>query len=294
MPQTTKSLFADGDFAGRVAFVTGAASGIGNGLARVLAGRGARLAIADVRADAIERAAHELRQTGGEVEPFVVDVADRAAMTECAAAVAERFGAVHLVINNAGIAQVGTPMDEVDEQTYRWMFDVNVHGVTNGMAAFAPFLRTNGAGGGHIVNVSSIAGLFLVPQWHIGLYSATKMAVIPLSLGMRLALSPSNIGVSVVCPGRIWSELRSNSAALSPSGGSLVSDLPDDIDENVMTAAHAAEVILHGVVNDRAFILPHPERSSDVAEYHKRIADEFEYWASALPDIPVEAEGSQS
>jgi len=291
MSQTRQPLFADADFADKVVFVTGAASGIGNGLARALARRGARVAIADVRAEAIEQAAHDLRDTGAVVEPFAVDVADREAMMACAASVAERFGAVHLVINNAGIAQVGTPLDQVDERTYRWMFDVNVHGVTNGMAAFTPYLRSNGTGGGHIVNVSSIAGLFLVPEWHIGLYSSTKMAVIPLSLGMRLALAPSNIGVSVVCPGRIWSELRSNSASLAPGGGALVSNLPDDIDEDVMSAAQAAEIILHGVTNDRAFILTHPDHATDVAEYHKLIEDEFAYWKSALPDIPAAPKG---
>lgn len=291
MVQTGRPLFADGDFADKVVFITGAASGIGNGLARALAQRGACVAIADVRADAIDQAAHDLRDTGAAIEPFTVDVADRAAMAACAASVVDRFGAVHLVINNAGIAQVGTPMDQVDEQTYRWMFDVNVHGITNGMAAFAPLLRSNGGGGGHIVNLSSMAGLFLAPEWHIGLYSATKMAVIALSLGMRLALAPTNIGVSVVCPGRIWSELRSNSAALSPGGGALVSNLPEGIDDQVMTAAQAAEIILHGVMQDRAFILTHPEHAKDVAEYHKLIADEFEYWRSALPDIPAAAEG---
>src|SRR3546814_7127508 len=154
------------------------------------------------------------------------------------------------------------------------MVEVNVQGVSNGMAAFAPKLKANGAGGGHIVNTSSMAALFMVPGWHIGLYAATKMAVIPLSLGMRLALSPSNIGVSVICPGRVWSDLRRNSASLAPHAGPQVSNLPDDIDDKVMTAAHAARLILAGIAADRALILTHPEHAKEVSDYHASIMDE--------------------
>jgi NAD(P)-dependent dehydrogenase (short-subunit alcohol dehydrogenase family) len=277
-------LFAGGNFAGRVAFITGGASGIGNGLARLLAERGARVAIADVRAEAIEAAAHALGGTGAEILPIVLDVTDRQAMINAADLVEKRFGAVHLVVNNAGIAQVGTPLDQVDEDTYRWMFEVNVHGVFNGMAAFAPRLKSNGAGGGHIVNTSSIAGLFMMPDWHIGLYAASKMAVIPLSLGMRLALASHNIGVSVVCPGRVWSDLRRNSAALAPHAGPQVSNLPDDIDDKVMTPARAADLVLAGVIADRALILTHPEHAQEVADYHALIMDEFTYWATAAKE----------
>src|SRR3546814_3836791 len=102
------------------------------------------------------------------------DVCSSDLVMDAADIVEKRFGAVHLVANNAGIAQVGTPLDQVDDETYRWMFEVNVHGVSNGMAAFAPKLKANGAGGGHIVNTSSMAALFMVPGWHIGLYAATK------------------------------------------------------------------------------------------------------------------------
>jgi len=278
----TKRLFADDDFAGRVAFVTGAASGIGHGLARLLAERGARLAIADVRAEAIEETAHGLRDTGAEIIALPLDVTDRQAVVDAADTVEKYFGAVHLVANNAGIAQVGTPLDQVDEDTYRWMFEVNVHGISNGMAAFAPKLKANGAGGGHIVNTSSMAGLFMVPGWHIGLYAASKMAVIPLSFGMRLALSPYNIGVSAVCPGRVWSDLRRNSALLAPHAGPQVSNLPDDIDDKVMTPAQAARIILSGVVADRALILTHPEHAREVSDYHALIMDEFAYWSTAV------------
>jgi len=282
----SRRLFASGDFGGRTAFITGAASGIGHGLAGALAEQGCRIAIADVRIDAIEDAAHRLGDTGAEIMAIPLDVTDRHAMFDAAAAVEQRFGAIHLVANNAGIAQVGTPLDQVDEEVYRWMFEVNVHGISNGMAAFVPKLRANGAGGGHIVNTSSMAGLFMVPGWHIGLYAASKMAVIPLSLGMRLALAPDNIGVSVVCPGRVWSDLRRNSASLAPGAGPQVSNLPDDIDDKVMTPARAAQLILAGVAADRALILTHPEHAQEVADYHALIMSEFDYWSEAVRHLP--------
>lgn len=286
MSDSSRRLFASGDFAGRTAFVTGAASGIGYGLARGLAERGARIAIADIKAEAVEEAAHRLADTGAEIIAIPLDVTDRAAMTAAADTVEEHFGAVHLVANNAGIAQVGTPLDEIDERTFRWMFEVNLHGVANGMAVFAPRLNANRAGGGHIVNTASVAGLFMMPGWHMGLYSASKMALIPLSLGMRLALAPANIGVSVVCPGRVWSDLRRNSAMLAPNAGPQVSNLPADIDDDVMTPARASQIILAGIAADRALILTHPEHVHETAAYHALIMDEFAYWAEAVARLP--------
>jgi short-subunit dehydrogenase len=157
----------------------------------------------------------------------------------------------------------------------------------NGMQAFVPKLRRHGEGG-QIVNTSSIAGLYTVPGWHIGLYTGTKMAVVALSLGMRLALADCDIGVSVFCPGRVRSELRSNSASLGPQGTAVVSQVPAEVDLNVMSAERAAQIVLAGIVADRAIILSHPNHAADVAAYHATILAEFAYWKDAVPNIAPE------
>jgi NAD(P)-dependent dehydrogenase (short-subunit alcohol dehydrogenase family) len=284
MSGNSRAGFEAGKFAGRTAFITGAASGIGFGLAQALARAGANIAIADVRADALEQARRSLEADGAKVMAAVLDVGDRERFFAVADEVEERFGNVHLLVNNAGIAHTGTPLDQVDAQTIDWLFAVNVFGVTNGMAALVPRMRRHREGG-HIVNTSSMAGLFMVPGWHIGLYSSTKMAVVALSLGMRLALAEVGIGVSVLCPGRVRSDLKSNSATLGPHPDPLVSNVPPEVELTVMTAARAAQIVLAGIQANRSIILTHPDHDVDVAAYQRTIMDEFAYWKAAVPGI---------
>lgn len=287
MIQPVSRLFSDGRFEGRSTIITGAASGIGFALAKALVTRGACVAMADVRKEAVEEAAHSVDPSGRQVTPIPLDVRSRDKVEAAADVSHQRFGPPHLVVNNAGVARLGGSLEDVDEATSHWLIDVNVHGVLNGIGVFGPRIRANGLGGGHILNTASLGGLFMAPGWHVGLYAGSKMAVVALSLDLRMTMARANIGVSVICPGRTEGDIRQNSVSLAPSDGPQVTNLPADVDDNVMPARLSAQIILHGVVADRAIILTHPEEKPDIAQFHRVIMDEFDFWQEAKNNLPL-------
>jgi len=169
------------NFAGKVAFITGGGSGIGLGLARVLAEAGMKVVIADVRQDHLDEAAQTLRREGGTVHAVRLDVSDRKAMAAAADETVRTFGKVHVLCNNAGVSLFG-PMDAATYDDWDWMLDVNLRGVVNGLVSFVPHLKAHGEGG-HVVNTASMAGLIVGPG--MGLYSASKFAVVGLTAVAR-------------------------------------------------------------------------------------------------------------
>ena len=232
---------------GQVAVVTGAASGIGRALADAFARGGLHLVLADVDAEGLERAAAELRAGGIELVAVPTDVADAPAVDALAAATVERFGAVHVVCNNAGVGGWGGSSWEQPAAVWDWVLRVNVMGVVHGVRAFTPLLLAGGHG--HIVNTASLAGLAVVP--HLGPYSASKHAVLALStvLQHELAATGADIGVSVLCPGftrtGILAADRYWPAELGPT--------PQHADDAGTRAVNAAFVqgIAHGVDPER-------------------------------------------
>jgi NAD(P)-dependent dehydrogenase (short-subunit alcohol dehydrogenase family) len=201
--------------AGRVAVVTGAGSGIGRALAERFAREEMRLVLVDVEAEALAAVAQPLRSAGAEVEDGVLDVRDRAALTALADRAASRFGGVHVLCNNAGVATGGAVWD-VAPDDWDWVVGVNLMGVINGIHAFVPGMVAQG-GEGHVVNTASIAGLtcpaFMSP------YNVTKHAVVALSETLRADLhaAGANIGVSVLCPG--WVQTRIHESDRNKPGG---------------------------------------------------------------------------
>jgi NAD(P)-dependent dehydrogenase (short-subunit alcohol dehydrogenase family) len=187
---------------GRVAVVTGAASGIGRALAEAFAGAGSAVVVADLDGTEAEVVAAGIRASGGEAEAIKVNVADAAAVDKLAAATLERFGHVDVLCNNAGVSTFNLLRDQTLED-WRWVFDVNLWGVVHGLQSFVPIMRNQGTPG-HIVNTASIAGL-LSGVAFIGPYSATKVAVVSISetLSQELALDQIPIGVSVLCPSSV-------------------------------------------------------------------------------------------
>lgn len=187
------------DLAGKVAVVTGAASGIGNALARRFAADGMSVVLADIEQSALERAAGELAANGAEVLPVVTDTSIRASVDELASRTIDRFGTVHVVCNNAGVGSRGLKLVDVPDRDFGWVLGVNLWGVMHGIWAFLPHLREQNEG--HIVNTASISGLSHRPR--MGPYNASKAAVIALSetLAFELEDEGSNLGVTVVCPG---------------------------------------------------------------------------------------------
>ncbi|MCU1460330.1 MAG: hypothetical protein JWO37_405 [Acidimicrobiales bacterium] len=188
--------------AGRVAVVTGAASGIGRALAEAFADAGSAVVVADLDGAEAEAVAAGIRASGGEAEAMAVNVADAAAVDRLAASTLERFGRVDVLCNNAGVSTFNLLRDQTLDD-WRWVFDVNLWGVVHGLQSFVPIMRSQGTPG-HIVNTASIAGL-LSGVAFIGPYSATKVAVVSISetLSQELAIDQTPIGVSVLCPSSV-------------------------------------------------------------------------------------------
>ena len=213
------------EFAGRTAVVTGGASGIGFAMARRCADRGMNVAILDVEANALTEAAAQLNHAAP-ILSLTVDTANGTAMDAAGEKVADRFGAVHLLSNNAGVSITG-PMWAMTEDDCRWATGVNLLGVMNGVRTFVPRML-EGGDEGHVVNTASLVGLLPMPE--TPLYAATKAAVIAMSEAMFFDLADrgGRIGVSVLCPGIVNTNIMdsnrnrpdnlSTTGALSDSG----------------------------------------------------------------------------
>lgn len=184
------------DFAGKTAFVTGGAGGIGLAMARAFAKAGMKVMLADIEAETLQTAVENLRSISPEVRGTVCDVADAASVDRAAQAAFDAFGRVHVVCNNAGVA-AGGGIDHISLDNWRWVIDVNLMGVLHGIKSFLPHIRAHGEGG-HIVNTASMAGM----ESGLGFspYGASKFAVVSMSEGLAAQLAPHGIGVSVLCP----------------------------------------------------------------------------------------------
>lgn len=185
------------DFNGKTAFITGAASGIGFGMARAFGHEGMNIVVADLNLAAAKAAVEKLAAEQVKAVAVKVDVSERASMKSAALEAIAAFGKVHVLCNNAGIG-VGAAFGTMPEGDWDWVIDVNLKGVVYGAETFVPLIRSHGEGG-HIVNTASLAGMFTGPGMEA--YSATKFAVVAMSEGWAMQLSPQGIGVSVLCPG---------------------------------------------------------------------------------------------
>ena len=191
---------------GKVAVVTGAGSGIGEGIARAAAAAGMRVVVADID-DA--KAGAVAADIGESAIATHVDVSELSSVEALRDTALETFGAVHLVCNNAGV-WVGAMMTEADIKDWRYLIDVNLYGVIHGVRAFLPLLVEQGEG--HIVNTASVGGLISGPPE--GLYTTTKFAVVGLSEALLMEVADKGVGVSVLCPGLVNTNLISQSFAV--------------------------------------------------------------------------------
>ena len=244
-----------GPFAGKVAALTGAASGIGQALAEALARQGAHLALVDVDEDGLTATAERCEGHGVKVRTRVVDVADAGQVQAWADAVIDEFGGVQLVVNNAGVA-LGATVEAMSLDDAHWLMDINFWGVVHGTKAFLPHLLA--AGEGHIVNVSSVFGLMSIPTQSA--YNASKFAVRGFTDALRLELELADTAVrcSTVHPGGIRTGIVRNARFHDASTG--LAGGPDERADRFAKAARtsperAAEVILDGVARDRRRIL---------------------------------------
>lgn len=186
------------DLAGKTAFVTGAASGIGLGIARALAQAGVKVMLCDIEREPLAAAVEGLQRTNADVDGVLGDVSLKAELQAAAEATTARFGKVHILVNNAGVGGGGVYGNWTDAG-WDWLLSVNLRAVIWGVEIFGPLIEQHGEGG-HIVSTASIAGLI---SGSSSPYSVTKYGVVALSEALRLELAPRGVGVSVLCPGLI-------------------------------------------------------------------------------------------
>jgi NAD(P)-dependent dehydrogenase (short-subunit alcohol dehydrogenase family) len=249
------------DLPGKTAFVTGGASGIGLGIAKALLGAGMNVAIADIRQDHLDAASAELGG-GDRVLALKLDVTDRADFASAADAAEARFGKIHLLVNNAGVAVVG-PTELASFADWDWVMGVNLGGVINGVTTVLPRILRHGEGG-HIVNTSSMSGM--VPVGGTTIYSTAKAAVLTMMECMRPELEPRGVICSAFCPGAVQSNIA-DAAATRPAAlaetGYAEADRARAEGGNFfhlyMIAEAVGERVLQGILNDELYILTHSE-----------------------------------
>ena len=263
---------------GKVAVITGGASGIGRAVARRAAAEGMRVVIADIEEGALREVERELTGQGADAIAVTTDVADAGSVRGLRDRALRHYGAVHLVHNNAGVGG-GGPIWEVPEQDWRWILGVNLWGVIHGVTTFVPLLMEQGEG--HVVNTASIAGLVTAP--FIGPYNATKQAVVAVSETLYKdleAAGASGVGVSVLCPGFVQTRIADsgrNRPDWAPGreveGAEDARSLIKDLVDGGIPAEVVAERVLDAVRTDTFYILTHPDtrvaiqtRFEDIAE----------------------------
>jgi NAD(P)-dependent dehydrogenase (short-subunit alcohol dehydrogenase family) len=190
------------DLSGKTAIVTGAASGIGLGIATALAEAGANVVMADIQKEAVEEAAHGLSGTNKRVMPVRIDVTLEQSVADALAEAERNFGKLHIACNNAGVPMHGTPMVDVPPNDWRFVIGVNLWGVIHGIRHFVPAILRHGEEG-HVVNTASVAGFQNRRGTNQAPYSMSKYAVVSLSEALEQELEGTHVGVSVLCPGPI-------------------------------------------------------------------------------------------
>jgi NAD(P)-dependent dehydrogenase (short-subunit alcohol dehydrogenase family) len=272
------------ELSGKVAFITGGASGIGLGIARACAAEGMRVAIADIRRDHLEDAAGHF--AAGQAHPVELDVTDRAAYAAAADEAERVLGPVDLLVNNAGIGMLGTLAD-AGYDDWDWGLGVNVGGVVNGLQTVVPRMRERGAGG-HVVATSSMAAVVPVPNAVV--YVTAKAAVMGLVEAIRPELAGAGIGTSVLCPGPVRTNIR-ETGRLRPErftrdSGYVerernLAERPDD--PTWMDPLEVGRRVLDGVRRDDLYILTHREFREGAQERCAALVGSF-------PDEEIDAE----
>ena len=275
------------DFQGKVAFITGGASGAGLGQAKVFGGAGCKVVIADIRQDHLDQAASQLKERGIAVHPIRLDITDRAAFARAADETERVFGQAQLLFNTAGVSIFG-PLERATYDDYDWIMGVNFGGVVNGMQSFVPRMIAHGQGG-HIVNTASL-GCFTANSG-AGIYCASKFAVHGITMAMRDALAKYDIGVSVLCPANINTNIaestRTRPAHLSSSGFTVDEaeiQALREIYSQGMDPEELARHVMAAIRKNQFYILPYPEAREGLEKAFQQVLD-------VIPPLETDPEG---
>ena len=269
------------DLAGKVAFITGGGSGVALGQAKAFAARGMKVVIADIRQDHLDDAMSSFRKQGAPVHPIRLDVTDRAAWARAADETERTFGPVHLLCNTAGVSQFG-PMQNATYDDWDWQLNVNLGGVINGIQTFVPRMLAHGQGG-HIVNTASMSGFLSLKG--TGIYATTKFAVRGLSECLRMDLEDYGIGVSVLCPGAVNTNIHeavlTRPAHLAKTGyygadPTVMAGLKAVIEPG-LDPVELGRKVLEGVERNELYIIPY-------SEFREELLARLDRVLAALPD----------
>ena len=270
---------------GKTAFVTGGASGIGLGIAKALLGAGMRVVIADIRDDHLQSAQAELG-SADRVLAIKLDITNRADYARAADAAEARFGKLHILCNNSGVAVVG-PTILATYADWDWVMGVNLGGTINGIVTILPRIQKHGEGG-HIVSTASMSGL--LPHPGATIYGTSKGAIVSLMECMRAELEPQGIICSAFCPGAVQSNI-------AEAGKTRPADLAEtgygESDKRraqghqffhlYQTKEQVGERVLRGILNDELYIMTH-------SEFRQGLEDRVQAILAAVPDLPENEE----
>jgi NAD(P)-dependent dehydrogenase (short-subunit alcohol dehydrogenase family) len=262
---------------GKVAVVTGVASGIGRAIARSLARRGSHIVAADIDTGVASVAA-ELREFGVTVVPCMTDVGDPIAFDRIRDTALERFDTVDIVVNNVGVLTNGLPQD-IPAIEWERILNINLMSVVRSNATFVPMLLEQGSG--HIVNTASFAGLFTYSYDRMP-YAASKAAIVQISEGLALYLRPKNIGVTLLCPGPVLTNIAANVPTFGP--GAALRTPGDQF--GLLDPADVGELVADAILQNRFFVPTHPQVTDDLRRRVENWDDYLDYQISREPPAP--------
>lgn len=278
------------DLAGKTAFVTGAASGIGFGIASALAQAGVKVMLCDIEEAPLVAALEKLRSTNADVEGVRGDVSLKGELAKAAEATVARYGKVHILVNNAGVGGSG-PYGMWSDAAWDWTLGVNLRAVVWGIEIFGPLIERHGEGG-HIVSTASIAGL--VSNGSVA-YNVSKYGVVALSEGLRPELAPRGIGVSVLCPGFIRTQIVDSGRNLperfagklspAPSAGPVaerIKFIRDRVAQGI-DPLYVGELVREGIENDWPYIFTDNELEPFVEARFAEIRQGFDKIRGRIP-----------
>jgi NAD(P)-dependent dehydrogenase (short-subunit alcohol dehydrogenase family) len=257
-----KDLAAMKDLTGKTAFVTGAASGIGLGIATALSQAGVKVMLCDIVEAALAEALADLKLTNADVDGVRADVSLKAELQAAADATVARYGKIHILVNNAGVGG-GRNYGQWTDASWNWTLGVNLMSVIGGIEIFGPLIEAHGEGG-QIVSTASIAGL--IAGGSLPAYNVTKYGVVALSEGLRVTLAPRGIGVSVLCPGFIRTQIMNSRRNVPQRFAGIVEGWPTEgavaefvkvVNERVskgIDPLYVGELVREGIENDWPYI----------------------------------------
>jgi NAD(P)-dependent dehydrogenase (short-subunit alcohol dehydrogenase family) len=269
---------------GRAAVVIGGGSGIGRGIALALAAEGMRVVVADIFHEAAVAVAEEIAKNGGQATDAAVDGRDRASLAALADQAVAAYGGIQLLSTNVGVF-ANRPLDAATEEDWAWILELNLMSAIRAVDVFLPRLREAG-GPAAVVITASMAALRCVPPnqaagVHLGMYTATKHALLGYAETLRMELEPEGIGVSLLCPGQVQSNLMETSLRLAPGAEGKHTDAPawTQRPEGAMTGEEVGRCVVRGITGNRFHILTHPEARAGQEERHQALMADFDYFA---------------